>query len=89
MKVGSGGVKKIGRNKIKCQLYANQHRREKNKIKRWRKMIKKLPDNNMRKELEVRIKKTELSMVSISPLRESKAIDLGSIPSISTKYCRN
>lgn len=62
MKLGSGGTKKHGRNKIKCQKYKNEHRREKNKIKKWRKMIKKLPDNNMKKELEARIRRTELSM---------------------------
>jgi len=61
-KLGSGGTKKIGRNKIKCQRYANEHRREKNKIRKWKKMIKHLPDNNMRKELEIRIKKVEESM---------------------------
>lgn len=57
-KLGSGGTKKIGRNKIKCQIYKNANHREKNKIRKWQKMIKKLsPDNNMRKELELKIQK--------------------------------
>ena len=46
MKVISGGTKKIGRNKDKCIKYKTEHRREKNKIKKYKKMIKKLPDNN-------------------------------------------
>ena len=58
MKLGSGGTKKIGRNKIKWQQYKNDNRREKNKILKWQKIIKKLsPDNNMRKELELKIQK--------------------------------
>ena len=63
MKLGSGGTKKIGRNKIKCQAYKNEHRREKNKIRKWKKMIRHLPDNNMRKELEKRIKKFEKEVI--------------------------
>ena len=42
----SGGTKKIGRNKDKCIKYKTGHRREKNKIRKYKKMIKKLPDNN-------------------------------------------
>lgn len=62
-KLGSGGTKKIHRNKIKCQLYLNEHRREKNKIRKWKKMIKRLPDNNeMAIELKNRIRKLELDM---------------------------
>jgi len=62
-KTGSGGRKKHGRNKIKCQKYKNEHRRERNKIRKWRKMIKKLPpNNNMRRELEKRIEKVEMEM---------------------------
>jgi len=58
LKLGSGGTKKIGRNKVKCQAYKNDNRREKNKIRKWKKIIKKLsPDNNMRKELELKIGK--------------------------------
>ena len=63
MKLGSGGTKKIGRNKIKCQAYKNEHRREKNKIRKWKKIIKRLlPNNNTRKELEAKIRKFEESM---------------------------
>ena len=62
-KLGSGGTKKHGRNKINCQKYKNEHRKEKNKIKKWRKMIKKLPDNNeMAIELKNKIKKLEMGM---------------------------
>ena len=46
MKKISGGSKKIGRNKDTCAKYIQEHRREKNKIKKYKKMIKKLPDNN-------------------------------------------
>ena len=63
VKKGSGGNKKTGRNKIKCTKYKSQKSREKNKIAKWNKIIKKLPeDNNMRKELERNIKKMELEM---------------------------
>ena len=62
-KVGSGGTRKIGRNKIKCQQYKNDNRREKNKIRKWKKIIKHLfPNNNTRKELEAKIRKFEESM---------------------------
>ncbi|KKL82387.1 hypothetical protein LCGC14_1985240 [marine sediment metagenome] len=44
--VKSGGSGKIGRNKDKCAKYRLKQHREKNKIKRWKKSIKKLPDNN-------------------------------------------
>ena len=42
----SGGTKKIGRNKDKCVKYKQNNRKEKNKIKKYKKMIKKLPGNN-------------------------------------------
>jgi len=42
----AGGTKKIGRNKDKCVKYQQSHRREKNKIRKWKKLVKKLPDNN-------------------------------------------
>ncbi len=59
-KIGSGGTKKIGRNKISCQAYKNDNRREKNKIRKWKKVIKKLlPNNPTRKDLEAKIKKLE------------------------------
>ena len=62
-KVGSGGTKKYGRNKLKCQAYKNENRREKNKVKRWKKIVKRLlPNNNTRKELEARIRKVENNM---------------------------
>jgi hypothetical protein len=60
MKKTSGGAKKHGRNKEKCQKYQGQNRREKNKIGKWKKLIKNLsPDNKMRKQLEKRIKEVE------------------------------
>ena len=60
MKKTSGGAKKHGRNKEKCQKYRNQNRRGKNKIGKWKKLIKKLsPDNSMRRQLEKRIKEVE------------------------------
>ena len=59
----SGGARKHGRNKDKCQSYKKDNRKEKNKIKKWNKQIKKLPpDSNMRKELERNIKKIESKM---------------------------
>jgi len=57
---GSGGTKKHGRNKEKCQKYREQNRRKKNKIGKWKKLIKNLPpDNSMRRQLEKRIKEVE------------------------------
>lgn len=56
----AGGTKKIGRNKDKCAKYRSEQRREKNKIRKWKKIIKKLdPENNMRKTLESKIKGLE------------------------------
>ena len=45
-KVGSGGTGKIGRNRDKCAKYAGAHIREKNKIRKYQKMLKKLQDNS-------------------------------------------
>ena len=60
MKKVGGGARKYGRNKDKCQRYNAGHRKEKNKIRKWKKLIKKLsPDNSMRKQLEKRIKEVE------------------------------
>jgi len=60
MRKTSGGAKKYGRNKEKCQRYRDQNRREKNKIGKWKKLIKNLsPDNSMRRQLEKRIKEVE------------------------------
>lgn len=57
MKVKGGGARKHGRNKEKCQKYKEANRREKNKIRKWKKLIKNLPpDNSMRRQLERRIK---------------------------------
>lgn len=58
--VKSGGSRKIGRNRDKCAKYRLQQRREKNKVKKWKKLIKKLPYNNeMCIELKNKIKKLE------------------------------
>ena len=60
MRTASGGSRKIGRNRDKCAKYAGAHTREKNKIKKWNKLIKGLiPNNNTRKELEKRIRELE------------------------------
>jgi len=60
MKKTSGGEKKRGRNKEKCQKYRDQNRWGENKIRKWKKLIKNLsPDNDMRIQLEKRIKKVE------------------------------
>jgi len=60
MRKTSGGAKKFGRNKEKCQRYRDQSRKEKNKIRKWKKLIKNLAlDNSMRKQLEKRIKEVE------------------------------
>ncbi|MBA7534344.1 hypothetical protein ES705_26590 [subsurface metagenome] len=56
----SGGGRKIGRNKEGCVKYRQGHRREKNKIRKWKKILKGLPDNNETAiELKNRIKKLE------------------------------
>lgn len=55
-----GGAKKIGRNKDKGAKYRQNNRREKNKIKKWKKILKKLPDNNETAiDLKNKIKKLE------------------------------
>ena len=60
MKKVGGGARKYGRNKDKCQRYWDQNRREKNKIRKWEKLIKNLsPDNDMRIQLEKRIREIE------------------------------
>ena len=46
MKKIGGGARKIGRNKEGCVEYRQGHRREKNKIKKWKKILKKLQDNS-------------------------------------------
>jgi len=63
-KTGSGGSKKHGRNKDKCQKYMAMQHREKNKIRKWKKLIKRLsPDNNMKKELERKINELEFKII--------------------------
>lgn len=58
-KIG-GGARKIGRNKEGCVKYRQGHRREKKKIRRYKKMLKKLLDNNETAiVLKDRIKKLE------------------------------
>ena len=60
MRKTSGGAKKHGRNKEKCQRYKEANRKEKNKIRKWKKLIKNFPpDNSMRIQLEKRIKEVE------------------------------
>lgn len=44
--ISGGGTKKYGRNKDKCAKYALAHTREKNKIRRYTKMLKKLQGNS-------------------------------------------
>lgn len=57
MKKIGGGARKYSRNKEKCQSYRDQNRREENKVRKWKNLIKKLsPDNSMRIQLEKRIK---------------------------------
>ena len=36
----SGGAKKIGRNILKCSRYKSSNTRERNKVKRYKKMLK-------------------------------------------------
>ncbi len=64
MKKIGGGTRKISRNKEGCVKYKQGHRREKNKIKKYRKMIKKLPDNNETCiELKNKIKELEEKLI--------------------------
>jgi len=59
----AGGVRKIGRNKIKCERYRAEHVYEKNKIRKLRKTTRNLSaENNMRKQSERRIKELEKSL---------------------------
>jgi hypothetical protein len=58
-KVGGSG-RKIGRNKDKCAKYRLYQRREKNKISKWKKLIKNMPaDNAMCIELKKKIRSLE------------------------------
>ena len=60
MKKVGGGARKFGRNKENCQRYRDQNQWKENKIRKWKKLIKNLsPDNDMRIQLEKRIKEVE------------------------------
>jgi len=60
MKIKGGGARKIGRNKETCAKYIQNNRREKNKIRKWKKMLKKLQDNSDTAiDLKNKIKKLE------------------------------
>ena len=60
MKKAGGGTRKYGRNKVKCERYRREHRREKHKITKWDKLIKKLsPESPMRVQLERKKKEYE------------------------------
>lgn len=60
----SGGGRKIGRNKEGCARYKQGHRREKNKIRKWKKILKGLLDNNETAiDLKNKIKKLEEKIV--------------------------
>ena len=62
--VKSGGSRKIGRNKDKCAKYRLNQRREKNKISKWKKLIKNLPaDNKMVIQLKNKIRALEKVIV--------------------------
>jgi len=62
-KVGSG-TRKIGRNKDKCAQYRLKQHREKNKMRKWEKLIKNLSaDNAMRIELEKKIRALERKII--------------------------
>ena len=64
MKKSSGGARKIGRNKETCDKYKKNNRREKNKIKKYKKMLKKLLDNNETAiDLKNKIKKLEEKLI--------------------------
>ena len=57
---GKSGTRKYGRNKVKCERYRREHRREKNKIVRLKAMVKNLsPKNKMRKQAEARIEELQ------------------------------
>jgi hypothetical protein len=53
---GKSGSRKYGRNKVKCALYRVQNRREKNKLRKLKKLSKKQPNN---KQIPKLIKKLE------------------------------
>jgi len=56
MSVSGKKSSKVGRSKATCERYRNEHRREKNKIRKLKKMIKNLsPQNRMRIKTEFQI----------------------------------
>ncbi len=62
-KIG-GGARKIGRNKEKCARYKQGHTREKNKIRKYKKALKKILDNSKTAIfLKSKIKKLEEGMI--------------------------
>jgi len=62
-KVG-GSSRKIGRNKDKCAKYRLNQHREKNKIRKWKRLIKNLPDDNaMCIELKNKIRALERKII--------------------------
>ncbi len=59
-KIKGRGARKIGRNKEGCVKYRQRHHKEKNKIRRYKKILKGLLDNNKTAiVLKNRIKKLE------------------------------
>lgn len=55
-RTGHGNSRKIGRSLAKCQLYRSRHTREKNKIKRLKKLLIRFPNN---KQMVETVKKLE------------------------------
>ena len=56
----SGGSRKVGRNRDKCAKYALKHTRERNKLRKYKKMLTKLQDNSQTaKDLKKRIRELE------------------------------
>ncbi len=69
-KIGAGGSKKHGRNKDGCQKYIAEQHREKNKIRKWKKLIRRLkPENSMRRGLEKKIEEYEAKIVVVGEKR--------------------
>ena len=60
----SGGARKIGRSREKCAKYAGEHKREKNKVRKYRKMLRKLQDNSQT-AIDLKNKIRELEKVII------------------------
>ena len=44
-KKGRSGARKYGRNEVKCKRYKSEHRREKNKLRKLKKLARKQPNN--------------------------------------------